>query len=69
MSTVIVTGPQGSGKNLLAPALLKRFGCTGLVEDWWPGTPLTEGALHLTHHPIPEPRFRDARVYQIEEVR
>ncbi len=29
--------------------LLTEFGCTQLVEDWFPGEPIAPGALHLTH--------------------
>lgn len=69
MNAVIVTGPQESGKTLAASALATRFGCNRVVEDWWPGEPLTPGALHLTHEPVIRPVFCGAQVYDIEEVR
>ena len=68
MNTVIVTGPQGSGKTLVAEKLRARFGCAAVVEDWWPGTSITPGALHLTHHPISEPSLRGVPVHQFKDV-
>jgi hypothetical protein len=49
MRTVILVGGQGSGKSLVAPDLAAREGCVQVVDEWWPGKPLTPGALHVTH--------------------
>ena len=49
--TIILSTPQGWGKTLNKKALQQEFGCTKVVEDWWPGHCTLEGALHLTHAP------------------
>ncbi len=64
---VIVAGPQGCGKTLAAPLLLKHFGLEVLEDDdWWPELGVTPGALHLTHEEVTE--HPEADVYQFENV-
>lgn len=47
MRTVIVYGPQGSGKSQAAARLQQRMGCVSVVDGWTPEQPLKPGALHL----------------------
>lgn len=63
--TVILCAPQGAGKGLRAPALMREHGCTTLIEEWWPGEPLTPGALHLTNVP-PEQLPADATAIVVQ---
>lgn len=51
VKTTILTAPAGWGKTRNAQALCKELGCTSVVDNWVPGTPLTTGALHLTNTP------------------
>jgi hypothetical protein len=46
--------PQGSGKTRIAEQLAPRIGCRSVIDEWWPGQPLRQGALHLTHAPAEE---------------
>ncbi len=46
--------PQGSGKTTISEQLAPKLGCSEIVEEWWPGAPLREGALHLTDVPADE---------------
>lgn len=48
MPTVIVHGPQGSGKTTSGEQLAEMFGCTEVVDEWMPQDALKTGALHLT---------------------
>lgn len=51
--TIIVHGPQGSGKGIHAERMRKFFGCVGVVEaNDLIGTDLLQGHLHLTCHPF-----------------
>lgn len=52
MNATIVYGPQGCGKTQHAKVLCARFGCESIVDDWAPGQPLTDGALHLTQEDV-----------------
>ncbi len=45
---VIVSAPQGAGKSLAAEALVARFGCTSIVDEWDGRGELPPGALALT---------------------
>jgi len=47
--TVIFSAPQGWGKSADAKALLEKFGCSAVIDDWQPGAPIYLGMLHLTH--------------------
>lgn len=67
MKTVIVTGPQGSGKSKHATRLARALGCEGVIEDWWPGDPLEQGRLHLTHAEMAG-ASTDARVIHIADA-
>lgn len=49
MITVIVYGPQGSGKTTNAEPLRKHFGCSRVVDDWHYGDLICEGDLILTN--------------------
>lgn len=53
-TAVIFSAPQGWGKSRNAQALMQEFGCTSVVENWWPGQPVKHCALHLTHAPRSE---------------
>ena len=46
---VIFSAPQGWGKTFHATKLQQAFGCDSVVDDWSPGMPLVDGALHLTN--------------------
>lgn len=48
-NTVVVYGPQGSGKTRQAQALAAQHGCESIVDEWIEGDVLVPGALHLTH--------------------
>lgn len=64
MQTVILTGPQGSGKGLVAHEMARSYGCKANVDEWSPASPLTEGALHITNEPVPA-GFRGAEVVRL----
>ena len=52
MKSVIVHGPQGCGKTLHAPQLLKHFGLRAVVDEFDAVRTLDikfEGVLYLTH--------------------
>jgi len=49
----ILSGPQGSGKSLVAPKLAVRLGCTRVIDEWTPEQPLSPRALHLTNESVP----------------
>ncbi|MGE0329728.1 MAG: hypothetical protein AB7P37_03435 [Ramlibacter sp.] len=53
--SVILYGPQGSGKSRNAPRLARHFGLAHWREDWYPGDslPLTNH-LVLTNEPVPQ---------------
>lgn len=53
MKTVVVYGPQGCGKTTHAYELMKKHGCTILLDDWDGHAPLQPGTLALTHEPPP----------------
>ena len=48
-NAVFFYGPQGSGKTQLAANVAQQHGCTGIVDEWWPGQAVHPGALHVTH--------------------
>ena len=48
MTTIIVHGPEASGKTRNAHSLAARLGCERVVDNWTPLRRLTPGALHLT---------------------
>lgn len=52
MNTLILVGPQGCGKSAHSKLLAQALGCSGVVDDWWPGQPVEPGQLHLTHSPV-----------------
>lgn len=47
-ATVILFGPQGTGKTRHAEALRLRLGCVRIVDEWF-GEPLLPGDLALTN--------------------
>ena len=48
--SILVYGPQGSGKSLHAEALCRHFELPYLLDDWWPGDPWPEeDHLVLSH--------------------
>lgn len=53
-NTVILCAPQAWGKTRNAEKLRRQYGCDSIVDDWVPGQPLMEGAIHLTNEPISE---------------
>lgn len=59
MKTVIVVGPQGSGKSRLAAQILAHLNMQQrpLVDEWNPRAQfVTSGALHLSHSTAAEAR-------------
>lgn len=46
--TAILSLPQGVGKTTMSHSLALRLGCTHVVDDWLPDSPILPGALHLT---------------------
>lgn len=48
-ASVIVHGPQGAGKTLLASKLAQRFGLKRVCDEWQPGDRVPRGTLCLTH--------------------
>lgn len=52
MKALVIVGPQGCGKSQAAAALLQRYGRTVLVDNWDGKSPLSPGALALTHVPV-----------------
>lgn len=64
-TTVIVYGPQGSGKTINRRVLAARFGCEAIVDDWTPVRRMSRGALHLTcvsPHCIPRRQLASAHL-------
>jgi len=51
--TIVIHGPQGSGKAVLAAGLAKHFKPTCVVDDWQGGA-LPDGAMALTNHIPPD---------------
>jgi hypothetical protein len=51
---VIVIAPQGAGKNRHAEALMQRFGCTHIVDEWDGVAELAPGALALCNLSLDE---------------
>lgn len=66
-ATVVFVAPQGSGKSLAAQALRHRYGCARVVDEWGPGQPLVDGAIHLSHE-APEGVMPGARVVAGDEA-
>jgi len=54
MSSVIFVAPQGAGKNLHRSKLQAHFGCSRVVDEWTPGQPVQQDALHLAHEAPPK---------------
>ncbi|MFC6351270.1 hypothetical protein H7691_06545 [Stenotrophomonas sp. CW117] len=53
--SVIVYGPQGSGKSLHAEKLRQHFGMERIIENWNGSDPFPrDGALVLTNNPHPQ---------------
>lgn len=52
--SVLVYGPQGSGKTLHAEELRQHFGLAAVLDDWLPGSPWPiKDHLVLSHEPAP----------------
>ncbi|UUV43242.1 hypothetical protein RCCWILLIS_70 [Rhodobacter phage RcCWillis] len=51
MNTIIVYGPQASGKTVNKQALLDFYGCAAVVDDWAAGDAVLFEHLHLTNEP------------------
>lgn len=67
MNTVIVHGPQGSGKTQHAERLKRAFGCMGISDGWFPGEPVVPGMIHLTNvEPDPRTLPRTVSVYDLQ---
>jgi hypothetical protein len=49
---VVVSAPQGAGKNIHAEQLMRMFGCTTVVDEWDGVSELPDGALVLTNLPV-----------------
>ncbi|MCU7904465.1 MAG: hypothetical protein KZQ76_01185 [Candidatus Thiodiazotropha sp. (ex Epidulcina cf. delphinae)] len=48
-NSVVVYGPQGCGKTMVAEQLKEHFGCIEVNDDEWDGSiPLRDGVLVLT---------------------
>jgi MoxR-like ATPase len=47
--TVILCGPQGSGKTMMAQQTAAKYGCAQVVDGWDEKQPLTPGAMHITN--------------------
>lgn len=59
LKSIIFTAPQGWGKTHHAGKLKAALGCRSVVDEWHPGQPVTDGALHLTNVPLgPVPEVR-----------
>lgn len=48
MTTVILHGAQGTGKNRFIELLAAAYGIETVIEEWMPFQGLTTGALHVT---------------------
>lgn len=65
--SLIIVGPQGSGKTKNAAAFLRAFGCSQVVDEWDGMSPLKGGDLALTNveqFPIP----RGFQVVQLQDA-
>lgn len=54
LPVVIISAPQGAGKNRNAEALAGRFGCSRIVDEWDGRQALQPGDLALTNIGIEE---------------
>lgn len=52
LKSIIFSAPQGWGKTRHAGKLKAELGCLSVVDEWRPGQPVTDGALHLTNVPL-----------------
>jgi replication-associated recombination protein RarA len=73
--SIIVYGPQGSGKTTLAPEIMKHFGLKKLIDGAKPGGHIPKhGALVLTNvtpdemHEVTK-AFLENRIYSIEDIK
>lgn len=48
MTTVVLYGPQGSGKSKFVERIKSAYGIDDVVEEWVPHEGLRTGALHIT---------------------
>jgi hypothetical protein len=48
-NTVVVHGPQASGKTQNAERIRKAYGCKSVIDGWEWGQGLVKGALHLAN--------------------
>jgi hypothetical protein len=72
MSTsVILYGPQGSGKMFHAPKIAKHYGLSKIVDEWRGMDPVEpEGVLYVTNDPLSATAWSfGVRVLSIAEAR
>lgn len=71
--SIIVYGPQGSGKTYYAPVLMKYFGLTKLIDNCVPGDRIpSTGALILTifqPHEFSRMTQKTNRMYCIQDLK
>lgn len=78
MTTIILYGPQGSGKTTVAEKLSEVFGTDGIVDEWSPQDALLTDHLHVTQVDVDQlshlffrrdDNFKVVQIFEIETIK
>lgn len=65
---LIISAPQAAGKTRNAQLLMKKFGCSRLVDEWDGRSALRDGDLALTNMPVSDIAHGRYRVLSLESA-